>query len=790
MAESSSSGLHRMLDSIGKCARRSGFREWKTKLRQAIILHASELLPVLNGNARPSATAANAEDVAAWDKANGRLDIGDGTAVGRALNERFDAQTQEARRACYNELFNLRHLAGGDPIEFFTKGWDLKLRLKVLEEEVSDPVYLDIMLSGLTKAPEFNFIREMHYRDNITSVDILQATANRFLVDQQSRNASGPVVSGRGTSMAVASDTNQCRRCKAHGHFQRDCPQQGQKSRPKQGKKKGANKRGSGGSAQPKWAKRAVLSRARRREPTSEEVVGVHSQSGAPTTTPRHSDAECQKQKEMQENKQKELERLAANLALLQSAGHANFLQFSNIGSAHLAQSSPAVAQHAPSEPTSFGLESGDVAIPMQTLGVDTTTGKRKYSIEVNLEGEPGGPTVLEDAPDALALKVESADLWHRRMGHINGKSSDVLRKEPVNGVDYIGDLKDCAYGVLRPFQNVSVDTLGPFKPTALGGFKYATKFVDQQTKWVDIVLMKDRTCSADSLALFNKGTVVPNGERIHCLLSPGRKRTKSKWVFKRKEDGSFKGRLVAQGWNQVPGLDCGSTYAPVCRLQSIRMLACIAVQFNLELDQMDVSTAFLYADILEKLFVEQPLGFEVRDNDGGDLVMQLQKSLYGLAQSPRNWFHTIDPFLVEIGFVPLKFKMTDMGEVKLVLGMETKRERNQGTLTISQEAYSKSILERFGMSECKPTSTPGYGSELSNKQPEDTLLGEEETRPYQGIVGCLMYIAQLLRYDIMYATSQLARPMAKPSKIHMMAAKHTLRYVAGSTDFRITFKS
>ena len=91
-------------------------------------------------------------------------------------------------------------------------------------------------------------------------------------------------------------------------------------------------------------------------------------------------------------------------------------------------------------------------------------------------------------------------------------------------------------------------------------------------------------------------------------------------------------------------------------------------------------------------------------------------------------------------------------------------------------------------MSDCKPTSTPGYSPEPSNNQPEDTLLDEEETRRYQGIVGCLMYIAQVLRY-IMYATSQLARPMAKPSKEHMVAAKHTLRYLVGTTDFSITYK-
>ena len=132
---------------------------------------------------------------------------------------------------------------------------------------------------------------------------------------------------------------------------------------------------------------------------------------------------------------------------------------------------------------------------------------------------------------------------------------------------------------------------------------------------------------------------------------------------------------------------------------------------------------------------------------------------------------------------------MTDIGEASLVLVMEIKRDREAGTLTISQQAYCKSILERFGMSDCKPTSTPGYGSEISNNQSEDTLLDEEETRKYQGIVGSLMYIAQVLRYDIMYATGQLARPMAKPSKVHMVAAKHTPRDLAGTTNFSITYE-
>jgi len=212
---------------------------------------------------------------------------------------------------------------------------------------------------------------------------------------------------------------------------------------------------------------------------------------------------------------------------------------------------------------------------------------------------------------------------------------------------------------------------------------------------------------------------------------------------------------------------------------------------------------------------------------------MDLQKTLYGLAQSPRNWWKTIDPKLIEIGFVPLKsdscvyiyqhkgntviitlyvddlliigcditvingikeklmekFKMSDLGNVSLVLGMQVTRDRAKGSLTISQESYTESILERFGMGNCKPLSTPGYGSELSTVQPEATLLGKVDTQRYQAIVGSVMYLAQVTRYDIMYACSQLARALSKPSKVHMGAAKHLLRYLAGTKDCAITSK-
>ena len=87
---------------------------------------------------------------------------------------------------------------------------------------------------------------------------------------------------------------------------------------------------------------------------------------------------------------------------------------------------------------------------------------------------------------------------------------------------------------------------------------------------------------------------------------------------------------MVAQGWNQVPGQDCGSTFAPVCIMQSVRIVLAIAAEMDWEARQLDVKTAFLYADIEEEVFVAEPPGFEANDNEKGLLVIKLGKASMG----------------------------------------------------------------------------------------------------------------------------------------------------------------
>jgi hypothetical protein len=115
-----------------------------------------------------------------------------------------------------------------------------------------------------------------------------------------------------------------------------------------------------------------------------------------------------------------------------------------------------------------------------------------------------------------------------------------------------------------------------------------------------------------------------------------------TKWVFKNKqgEDGEVvrnKARLVAQCFSQVEGLDFGETFAPVARLEAIRILLAFVISKGFKLYQMDVKNAFLNGAIQEEVFVRQPLGFE--NPKYPNRVYKLSKALYRLKQVLRAWY-------------------------------------------------------------------------------------------------------------------------------------------------------
>ncbi|KAJ9558238.1 hypothetical protein OSB04_012852 [Centaurea solstitialis] len=272
-----------------------------------------------------------------------------------------------------------------------------------------------------------------------------------------------------------------------------------------------------------------------------------------------------------------------------------------------------------------------------------------------------------------------------------------------------------------------------------------------------------------------------------------------TKWIFRNKTDErgiviKNKARLVAQGYTQEEGIDYDDVFAPVARIEAIRLFLAFASYKGFKVYQMDVNGAFLYGTIVEEVYVSQPLGFE--DPKYPDKVYKLRKALYGLHQAPRAWYDTLSSYLLKNKFergvidktlfikrtktdmllvqiyvddiifgstkddmckefeelMHKKFKMSSMGELTFFLGLQVKQKADG--IFINQSKYVASMLQKFGMNDAKPTSTPME----THKHLTADVEGEEvDVHHYRSMIGSLMYLTAS-RPDIMFAVCVCAR--------------------------------
>ncbi|KAK2451190.1 putative mitochondrial protein [Trifolium repens] len=303
-----------------------------------------------------------------------------------------------------------------------------------------------------------------------------------------------------------------------------------------------------------------------------------------------------------------------------------------------------------------------------------------------------------------------------------------------------------------------------------------------------------------------------------------------TKWVFRNKmnEQGEVvrnKARLEAQRYSQQEDIDFTETFAPVARLEAIRLLLSYVVNNGITLHQMDVKSAFLNGVISEEVYVKQPPGFE--DLKNPDYVFKLKKSLYGLKQAPRAWYERLSNFLLENGFqkgqidntlfrkttkkdiliiqiyvddiifgstnaslcknfsklMQDEFEMSMMGELKFFLGIQI----NQGKddTYIHQSKYTKELLKKFNLEDCKTMATPVHPTSSLSKEEIGTKVDQ---KLYRGMIGSLLYLTAS-RPDILYSVCLCARFQSDPRESHLTTVKRIYRYLKGTTNLGLLYK-
>jgi len=295
-----------------------------------------------------------------------------------------------------------------------------------------------------------------------------------------------------------------------------------------------------------------------------------------------------------------------------------------------------------------------------------------------------------------------------------------------------------------------------------------------------------------------------------------------------------YKARTVAQGFSQRPGLEFGETFAPTTKWAALRSILAIAALEDLELESVDISTAYLNGVMPaeHEVFMKQPPGFEQR---GAEWVCRLKKGLYGLKQGGYLWYKELESKLRGIGFTRVRsdhsvyvwqredakvivpvfvddltiackskaviaevkselkrhFKLRDLGPTSFLLGVSITRDRPSRSLQLSQHQYILEMLQRFNMSDCKPVATPmDPNVRLSTAQAPQTPEEKAEMSqvPYINAVGALMYLSVATRPDIAYSVSVLCRFSSNPGMVHWKAVKHLFRYLQGSKDLKLTY--
>nr|GEU61594.1 retrovirus-related Pol polyprotein from transposon TNT 1-94 [Tanacetum cinerariifolium] len=278
-------------------------------------------------------------------------------------------------------------------------------------------------------------------------------------------------------------------------------------------------------------------------------------------------------------------------------------------------------------------------------------------------------------------------------------------------------------------------------------------------------------------------------------------------------------------------GVSRSSSWTKAVRRTSIRVILALTACKDYELEQLDVKTAFLHGNLEEVIYMRQPLGYEQ-----GNKVCLLKKSLYGLKQSPRQWYRRFDEYMLSNGFkrssydsyvyyrsyapgeyiylllyvddmliacksnveigstkslLKREFDMKDLGEAKKILGMKIVKDRSRKIMKVTQSRYISKILNNFRIDNGKSVQMLLSGHfKLSSKDcsVRDCDIERMSMVSYANAVGSLMYLMVCTRPDIAYAVSVVSRYLANSGKNHWEAVKWILKYLRGTANVGLVY--
>ena len=441
---------------------------------------------------------------------------GDGQAAFEELCNNYDRVTDEVIRAKMEELENNPMNPGENPDDYFNQKHLLRTQLDKMGEPISDRRFKHICVQGFSD--EYKDVKLMVFRDPTFNVLDMQSTMRNIFLDEQSRKGWKGRIAGRGFAMATTASDIICHGCYEPGHIRRNCPKIKNRAKKKT-KPAGATK----------WCSKH--------------------------NTTSHSDEECYQQGGKRPGDTKDSSKAftaCSNCTHCSSASNKHdsnnevaVVDFTRDEDAFdsgfmFATCSRISGRNFAASSTGVGLlvDTGASCSTIASSPTETSTITPSETLQRSWTWPEKANSKARPRASYTAPSRTSADTWHRRLGHLNARSLDILRKDTGTGVDYRDSLSPCGVCQIakhkqsphpkqstrelsRPGQLVVIDNMGPVNPPAKykgGSFPYACKITDDYTKMKEVYLLRKKSDTTEAVHTYNMCVAAAGGYRIETI--------------------------------------------------------------------------------------------------------------------------------------------------------------------------------------------------------------------------------------------------------------------------------